>query len=408
MSDTVAAKNQDVLTILAFCCFMNDFIKTNDQLCRGFRMVMEAPAAIRQPGPHLKSPAAKDIIGRKIVFDQLISPVSKLSDILCDMFQNLRHRNIEHLCIALQSPLCRNIRRMIVQRSEPDAGAHIFCPHLRSELSHVPVIRIANPPGTSVIRIAVINLPAVIHHHKRAVFDALRHLRKICAVSEDFPCRAFSIGIVPVVPAVNYSISTVGIVAHLAAKRPAGFKYFYRRIGFFQHIGRHNDPCSFQLPSAKLHAVRPAAHVQMQLYIRTVLFPPAHGRWTHLYTKCQAFSRFMPEKVPRHSDMICLLFPFQITVTAFPGVPEHLARPTKHSFPGKHKLPNRCVLCLHEYRKAAISFRKLHCNVTCSESSCIGRGLLLRLRTACHQPDLIRLSQQVSFLFCFHYPFPSC
>ena len=188
------------------------------------------PSVIGYKWLHHKSPLSEAVEGGEVVFDEAKTPLAQPGDVFAHSAEHAGMGSVQSA--GGEPPFIRNILAGIEKGTEPDAGLDAFLLDLPHKSGHIGELLISEIPGAAIILAVMPNLPAVIDHHKRAVYKTFGQPDQIVRVLQDLLLRTDPISIVPVITAVHGLVREPGIRTHLTAEFPGSFKSRDVMIGF--------------------------------------------------------------------------------------------------------------------------------------------------------------------------------
>ena len=144
-----------------------------------------------------------------------------------------------------------------------------------------------------------IGLPAIIHHHERAVRPRRCQRCQLGGIAQEMFGRVVPVGRVPVIEPIHRLARQPRVRAHLPAEGDRRIKSILTRAA-----RSPDNRADIQRTVAQPHTKATAAHVGDQRHAIGVDRPMAHGRRAGHHTVAVGFVVGVGQKVPRHRPAI--------------------------------------------------------------------------------------------------------
>ena len=214
---------------------------------------------------------------------------------------------------------------LITEKTHPYSRSCPDFSYFVSKLFHISELFIGKP-GTCTF----VFLPAVINNLEGSVLYVLRELNKKTGIGDNLSIAALSVGIVPIISAVNSLLGENWIIAKLTAVIAEIFENLTAVI-FLTDKGTKAKPSS-----AEMHTAAAVSHINRGGNPLSVEAEADEGITACLYTEAKALFLIGSNKIPGHPSVILRKRQkSEISVASLPGIAEnkqillHLSLPVK-------------------------------------------------------------------------------
>ena len=283
----------------------------------GFRLVIKMPAVDFCDGlVHILTPGTEQIGGGEIVLEQLIAPCFYFFNVGPDVFLHGGDGRIQILTLSATQDAHFGCHFFVLsfKKTNPQTGTRAACTDFICHLFHIAESLVHYPRTRTGV-----NLPAVVNDLEGTVVKSLSKKRLKTRIGSNLLVAALSVGIIPVVPAVNRLFRQNRIVAKLfAISVQAGVNI--GRIKRCIHKGTQVNPSAVEG-----HAIAAVAAVNQRFDSCFGVVEADKCIRLRFHTEAKAFFFVGCNKIPRQpATEVFELCKFKLPVAAFPHITEYI------------------------------------------------------------------------------------